>query len=86
MAPAEKPVSEDLCTRIHLDVDRRLSSVETSLNSNLERLHEKLDKQTLSWAQKATDNAKRPGWAVVAIIGFLSSLSVGLLVARAAGH
>lgn len=72
---------EEICTEKHKTVevkleehDRRISVVEKSLQDNFVRVYDKLDKQTLHWAEEAAENAKRPGWATTAIITVLTAL------------
>jgi hypothetical protein len=80
-------VDPEVCIVTHRDLTRRIDVVETSqsaldkkFDSHLEKLYVKIETETLSFATKAIDASKRPGWAAVSIIAFLSSLSVGLLV------
>jgi hypothetical protein len=72
---------QKLCDQKHAEIDRRIAVVETSLQLNFERIYTKINTETLLWASKAAESAKRPGWATLAIITFLSCLSVGLIVA-----
>ena len=78
-------IDPDVCELKHAELDRRLTTVEVSLQSNFERMYTKIETQTLHWAEQAADNAKRPGWAALAIITVLSSLTVGLSVAAVFG-
>lgn len=78
----ERRYDQRLCDTKHIEQDRRIGSLEATLKDNLERLYTKMDEETLAWAHKAVETAQRPGWAQLAIIAFLSSLSVGLIVAR----
>ena len=82
-----------LCDKMHAEQDRRMTAVEAAhselqakVDGNLGKMYAKIEQETLVYANKAIEMAKRPGWATVAVIGFLSSLSVGLLVARYGGH
>jgi len=74
-------IDPEICELQHRELDRRLTKVETSFSSNIERMYAKIETQTLYWAEKAADNAKRPGWAQLTIITLLSSLCVGMTVA-----
>lgn len=74
-------IDPDVCELKHAEIERRLGTVEVSMANNLERMYTKIETQTLYWAEQAANNAKRPGWATLAIITVLSSLCVGLAVA-----
>ena len=69
-----------LCEEKHTNIERRVGNLEESLNENFQRVYDKVETQTLVWAQKATENARRPGWATTVIITLLSSGFVGLAI------
>jgi hypothetical protein len=86
----KEPYNPEACTITHAAINRRVDTVEVKqselekkFDSHLEKLYVKIESETLAFATKAIEASRRPGWATVAIIGFLSSLSVGLLVAAA---
>lgn len=82
MTPRDNDEYEpDVCRVKHTELDRRMTSVESSLQRNFDRMYEKIETQTLHWAKEAADNAKRPGWATTVLISLLSALCVGLAVA-----
>uniref|UniRef100_A0A6M3XVQ8 Uncharacterized protein n=1 Tax=viral metagenome TaxID=1070528 RepID=A0A6M3XVQ8_9ZZZZ len=69
-----------LCGEKHTNIDRRLGTLEESLNVNFQRVYDKVETQTLIWAEKATENARRPGWAALTLISILSTISGGLAI------
>lgn len=76
-------MTEEICEIKHRELDRRLIGLEVSLQSELKDLYAKIDGQTLVWAERAAEFAKRPGWATLTIITVLSSITCGLIVASA---
>lgn len=83
MGKEDDCIDPEVCELQHRELDRRLTNVEVSLSSNFERMYTKIETQTLHWAKQAAENAKRPGWATLAIITVLSSLCVGLITSAA---
>ena len=81
MGEKDDCIDPEVCELKHTALDRRMANVEASLQNNFERMYTKIETQTLYWAEQAANNAKRPGWAALAIIALLSSLCVGLAVA-----
>ena len=69
-----------LCEEKHTNIERRVGTLEESLNVNFQRVYDKVEQQTLIWAEKATENARRPGWAMLTIISILSTVSGGLAI------
>ena len=69
---------KEVCDRTHDELDRRIHSIETSLKDNLDRLYNKFDRETLIWAEKAVEHAKRPSMSTMFVVSFLSSATAGL--------
>lgn len=66
-----------LCNERHIDTDRRLTVVETSIKENLVRIYDKLDSM-----------GKRPTWAVAVIITLLMTAcgSMAVFLLTRGGH
>lgn len=83
----ENCVDPEVCIITHRDLSRRVDAVEGNqeelekkFDSHLEKLYIKIETETLAFATKAIEASRRPGWATLSIVSFLSALSVGLIV------
>jgi len=81
MSQKDDCIDPEVCELQHRELDRRMTNMEGALHTNFDKMYSKIETQTLHWAEQAANNAKRPGWATLALITLLSSLCVGMAVA-----